>query len=239
MNTLRENWLTEGLIDYEYKKYILLAYLKSTREAFARKELYPHLNDLIFHYQNLLKVKENKQLYHESFPKTVSHADFQRLKLVYKEIVQDDELMREIEEIVYYALPLLKDTMEEGKELYEFLEENIEIAPIGITPLYSDEGYFFLSPQLVSEILIFRYKISIFERASERFRGIHTELLERAQRHIGLTYETIKMQLVRQYQHLPNPATFLVVSHVACPIEETLLPISKRMLVQHIQALRA
>lgn len=28
MKTLNHNWLTEGLIDFEYKKYILLSYLQ-------------------------------------------------------------------------------------------------------------------------------------------------------------------------------------------------------------------
>ncbi len=239
MNTLHENWLTEGLIDYEYKKYILLAYLKNIRQAFERKEIYPHLSDLIFHYRNLLKIKENKQIYYESFPKSIDYADFKKLQLVYKEIVQDDELMKEIEEIVYYALPRLKEMLEEGKEVYEFIEENIEIAPIGITPLYSDEGYFFLSPHPITDILIYRYKISIFENSNETFQGIHTELVDKVMKRIGETYENLKIQMVRRFRFLPNPATFLVVSKVACPIEETLLPISKRLLVREINALRA
>jgi hypothetical protein len=41
MEKLKENWLTEGLIDFEYKKYVLLAYLKSVKESFSRVELYP------------------------------------------------------------------------------------------------------------------------------------------------------------------------------------------------------
>lgn len=239
MNSLSKNWLTDGLVDYEYKKYILLAYLQNIKKAFDFNEVYPHLNDLIFHYRNLLKIKENKSVYYESFPKSISHADFKKLEIVYKQIIEDDEVMKEIEEIVFFALPKLKELVEAGKEIYEFIEENIEIAPVGITPLYSDEGYLFLKPYQYSDTYIFRYKISIFEGSTERFQGINTELIETAVKGIGETYESKKLALIKQFNYLPNPATFLVVSKIACPMESTLLPISKRMLVQHINEMQA
>jgi hypothetical protein len=41
MESLKDNWLTDGLIDFEYKQYMLLAYFKSVKESFNRVELYP------------------------------------------------------------------------------------------------------------------------------------------------------------------------------------------------------
>ena len=57
---LSKNWITEGIIDFEYKKYILLAYLQHIKSEFDERKLYPMLSDLFFHYQNLLQFKENK-----------------------------------------------------------------------------------------------------------------------------------------------------------------------------------
>jgi hypothetical protein len=34
MATLHDNWLTEGLLDFEYKKYVLLNYLKHIDQQF-------------------------------------------------------------------------------------------------------------------------------------------------------------------------------------------------------------
>ncbi len=34
METLNKNWLTEGWMDLEYKKYLLLAYLQETAASF-------------------------------------------------------------------------------------------------------------------------------------------------------------------------------------------------------------
>ena len=60
MDSLKHDWLTEGLIDYEYKKYVLLAYLKDVSRRFNQSELYPFMSDLVFHYRNLIKVRESK-----------------------------------------------------------------------------------------------------------------------------------------------------------------------------------
>ncbi|MEO1254782.1 MAG: hypothetical protein AAFY41_07855, partial [Bacteroidota bacterium] len=91
MERLKHDWLTDGLIDYEYKKYILLAYLKDIKKRFNQSELYPFMSDLVFHYRNLLKVKQSKELMYESFPETLSKADFNKLQLTYNKIINDDE----------------------------------------------------------------------------------------------------------------------------------------------------
>ena len=62
MNFLSESWLIEGNIDFESKKYTLLAYLQRINRAFNENQLYPQLADLIFHFRNLQSFKDNKQL---------------------------------------------------------------------------------------------------------------------------------------------------------------------------------
>jgi hypothetical protein len=46
------------------------------------------------------------------------------------------------------------------------------------------------------------------------------------------TFENIKLDLVKRYKHLPNPATYLVESKYVLPLEETLLPIAKKKVVE-------
>ena len=46
MATLDKNWLTDGWMDFEYKKYVLLAYLQETAQQFDQKKLYPRLSEL-------------------------------------------------------------------------------------------------------------------------------------------------------------------------------------------------
>ena len=61
MATLSKNWITEKLIDFEYKKYLLLAYLQQVSGQFDETRLYPSLSELIEHYKNVVSLRENKK----------------------------------------------------------------------------------------------------------------------------------------------------------------------------------
>ena len=125
MVQLKNDWLTEGLIDFEYKKYVFLGYLQGIRTCFKSNKLYPYFSDLIFHYNNLLRVKENKQILKEQFPKKITKADFKKLKLSYKKMVEDNDLMKELDDIVNFSLGEILIVMREGKAIYEFVENQI------------------------------------------------------------------------------------------------------------------
>ncbi|MDE0472890.1 MAG: hypothetical protein OXH57_13235 [Ekhidna sp.] len=234
MNTLKHDWLTEGLIDYEYKKYILLAYLKDVKSHFNQSELYPFMADLVFHYRNLVKVKESKELLYDNFPKSLSKTDFKKLQLTYDKIINDDEVMSQIEDILLFALPRLKKTLEEGKELYEFVEENIEMVTIGLTPIYADEGYLLINQDNRADVAIYRYQMTLFEHAEEKYRSLNTYYIRNEVKKINKTYENIKIELTRSYSDLPNPATYAAISKLKFPMESTVLPVAKRMLVRKI-----
>src|SRR5690606_19683456 len=115
---------TDGLIDFEYKKYLILGYLKDVKESFDRSELYPDMSDLLFHFKNLMSVKENKELLYANFPSSISKTDFLKLKLNYEKIVEDDHIMREIEDILEFSIPQFRHIIKEGRDIYEFVESN-------------------------------------------------------------------------------------------------------------------
>ena len=234
MENLKKDWLTSGLLDFEYKKYVLLAYLKAVKNKFKRNELFPFLSDLVFHYNNLNAIRENKKLIYENFPETISKADFRKLKITYKKIVDDDELMVEIEEIITYALPQFEYTLNEGKEIYEFIESNLTLTPVGLTPIYAQEGYLLLNQGESREVNVYRYLVSIFQNEEEEYRGIHTEYLTQSSYSITRTFESIKLELIKRHKDLPNPATFLIRSSFVYPISQTLLPMAKRLLIREI-----
>lgn len=234
MGSLSNNWLTEGLIDFEYKKYVLMAYFKQVKENFSEKKLYPNLSELIFHYKNLVSVKENKKLIQDHFPSVLTKADFESLTLAYEKMVQDDEIMNELENIISFSLPMFEDYLTEGKDIYEYLENKMEITPIGLSVLHPEEGYLFLNPFSTSDTLIYEYRMTIFTEAQEKYRGIHLNYIETESRSITNTYENMKYSLIRRNQTLPNPATYLIQTHTVAPLNESILPIAKRVLVRYI-----
>jgi len=234
MESLNENWLTEGLIDFEYKKYVLLAYLKNVKTSFQRVELYPFLADLVFHYRNLMALKENKSLIFDRFPKQLSLDNLSNLEVNYKKMIEDDAIMQELESIIEFSLPQLKTSLDEGSFIYDYVESQCEITPVGLTSLYANEGYLFISQPPQKETDIYRYQVTIFDNSNEQLRGIHTHYVLKATRSFSNTFEQIKLHLIREYNDLPNPATYLVLSKLKFPMAQTLMPVAKRLLVKQI-----
>jgi hypothetical protein len=234
MEKLSNDWLTQGLIDLEYKKYVLLGYLKTVRTSFDRVELYPFMADLVFHYRNLVAVKENKALIREAFPKEISLEEFNRLELRYKQLVEDDAVMSELESIIDFSLPRIRESLQEGSAIYEYVESQCEISPIGVTPLYSNEGYLFVTSPPERETNIYRYQVSFFEGSQEQLRALNTEFIEKKEKKPLHTYERLKLELIRKFSDMPNPATFLILSKMKFPFSETLMPVAKRLFVKHI-----
>lgn len=236
MKKLEKDWLTRGLIDFEYKKYVLLSYLQKVQAFFDDRKLYPHLSDLVFHYQNLQSIKQNKELLFENFPGKIAKADFEQLKIHYKKIVQDDSLMTELEQILSYSIPVLQSTLNAGKGLYDYVEEQLEVEPIGICPLYTNDGYLLINERLKKTTQVYQYQITVFENIEEKYRGIHTKYLETVQKNLTRTFESLKQELIKKYPELPNPATYLVDIKQDLPFYETAMPVAKRLLVKYISA---
>ncbi len=234
MRSLSETWFADGYIDFELKKYIILAYLKEITKYFDENKLYPQLADVIFHYNNLLAFKKNKQYLQEQFPKKFTGVQLQQLQLLYEQMVEDDELMKELEDIIQYAQAKMQQTISNGTEIYEFVEEKITITPIGIIPLDLTEGYFFLSEDTTKNTRVYQYRLSFFEKHDEKYRSIKTEFIDNWRRSFVNTYENIKAALIRNRSFLPNPAVYSIETGLHYPLEETLLPIAKRRLVRYI-----
>jgi len=234
MERLSKDWLTQGLIDFEYKKYVLMAYLQTVKNSFSRVELYPFMADLVFHYRNLLTLKENKTLIRESFPKEISLEDFKKLELSYRKMIEDDAVMSELESIIDFSLPQIKGFLQEGSVIYEYVESKCEISPVGVTPLYAKEGYLFVTQPPEKETTIYRYQMSIFEGSQEQLRSLNTEFIERVEKSTLTTYERLKLDLVKKFKDLPNPAAYLILARMKFPFVETLMPVAKRLFVKHI-----
>ncbi|HYG03593.1 MAG TPA: hypothetical protein VD927_14190 [Chryseosolibacter sp.] len=236
MERLSKDWLTQGLVDFEYKKYVLLAYLQTVKESFDKVHLYPFMADLVFHYRNLLAVKENKTLIRESFPKELSLEEFNKLEITYRQIIEDDAVMMELESIIEFAIPQIKDSLREGSIIYEYVESKCEIAAVGVTPLYANEGYLFVTQPPENQTNVYRYQVSIYEDSQEQLRSLNTQFVENIEKSPFYTYENIKLDLIRRYKDLPNPAAFLVLSKMKFPFNETLMPVAKRLFVKHISS---
>jgi hypothetical protein len=154
--------------------------------------------------------------------------------VLYTQVIEDDELMKELEDIIHFAAGKMQGTISNGTEIYEFVEEKIVIMPIGIVPLDNTEGYFFLNNGNEKDTHVYQYRLTIFEKHDEKYRGIKTDYIDKWYRSIASTYEQIKSDLLKRKNDLPNPAVYALETSLQFPIEETLLPVAKRSLVKFI-----
>jgi hypothetical protein len=234
MKTLSETWFADGYIDFELKKYTLLAYLQEINRHFQENKLYPQLADVIFHYNNLVAFRENKKYLQEHFPKKLTGLQMERIQVLYEQMIQDDELMQELQDIIEYSAELMKTAITNGTEIYEFVEDKISIHPVGIMPVHSKEGYFLLSDGSANSTRAYSYYLSFFEKHDEKYRSMRTEYIDSWQRSITNTYEHIKSELLYRIPELAHPAVYAIETSLKFPLDETLLPVAKRSLVRYI-----
>lgn len=251
---LRSNWITEKQIDFEYKSYLLLAYLKEVDESFSRSRLYPYFPDLIGHHQNLLHLRNERLSLAGKFPKELTKIDLKEPKLEYKSLLRDGEIMDEINSIVEYSIPKIEYYIEEGNSIYNLVREKINIFPVGVLPIYVKEGYILLTffSGGRKKANIFQYCLSLYlsqrtdtsqdsfatsaENQGQMFCNIQTRYVTTMTMTAANTFENIKTQLIKNNPELPNPATFAVESELSFPLNETLLPVVKKLLVQYVAA---
>lgn len=231
---LSDNWITSNHIDFEYKKYILLAYLQHVNDCFEETKLYPALSELVKHYRNLVALRDQKNSLYNSFPEKLNSADLQNFKLVYEKLCADDRLMQELESIINFSIPQFEQHLAEGKKIYDFIESKLNIYPVGIVPLHTDAGYLILQNGDHKNTMVYEYQITIFDQPTERYRAIGVQYVNSFAKTLRNTFENIKGDLIRYNKNLPNPATYVIESALTLPLEDTLLPLAKRSLVKFL-----
>ena len=232
MKRLSANWITEDLIDLEYKQFILLAYLDGIGKEFNNKLLYPGLTELVDHYLNLQKTQSEFINLYNNFPEKLRSINMNEFKLHYEKVVQNDDLIKEIEEIIEFSIPQIKNKLEEGKEIYHSIEEKLHFEPIGLIPLWSDEGYLFIETTLPKETKVYEYSMSLYTSSDDTYRSLSTKHIHSVARGPFDTPEKLKLELIKSRDSLPNPATYYFKCESPIPFEEAYFPIAKRMLLK-------
>jgi hypothetical protein len=235
MATLSENWLTEDLMDFEYKKYLVLAYLQNVKTHFKEQKLYPDFAELISHYQNLMILKNNTTNLENNFKKTLKGIDFANFKLQYKSVV-DDESLNELKQIIAFTEPLFKNELGIGKNIFDFAEQHIMSDHIGILPIYKTEGYFILLPYQSKQVIVYSYGFSKINLLQQEVYGLNTQYFSTYTLSLLNHLDKLKLDIIDSNPELPNPAVYVFKAKTNLPNEETFLPIAKRMLYKKLAA---
>jgi hypothetical protein len=135
---------------------------------------------------------------------------------------------------INFSLPQMENYIREGKEVYEFVEKNISIQPVGLIPLNVQEGYFFLENRSSATTDVYQYSVTFFGHSQDKYRTLQSSFVTSYPINLSNTYPNIKSELIRSYRQIPNPATYAFESEICIPISECFLPVAKRILIRTI-----
>lgn len=234
MSSLSENWITEHLMDFEYKKYVLLGYLKQVKEHFEEQKLYPDFAELIAHYKNLIQLKNNAHLLENNFKKNLKGFDFNNMRLVYDDAQNNDEILDELKQIIQFSEPLIAKEIHKGRDIFDFAEQHILIDHIGLLPIYKNEGYFLLLPHQSKQVYAYNYSFSKVNLLQQEVYGLNTTYFSTYTLSLSKPVDKVKHEIIEANPEFPNPAVYLFKAKTSLPNNETFLPISKRLLYKHV-----
>jgi hypothetical protein len=234
MKPLSKNWLTEYTTDLEYKKYMLLAFLKEVKENYDQTMLYPAFSEVISHYTNVESLLQCKQLFQDSIPTRRRGLDYTNMQLLYENMISNDKVMEQINELLLYASPCLKKSIDEGREIFNLVEQMVKIEAVGLLPLNKDAGYLIFLSGSQKEKKVYDYQVSMIEDPSEKYRLMSVNYCKSFYNTITDTFNAIKTELIRYNTTLPNPAVYAVMCAHELPFHETLLPVTKRIFLRNI-----
>lgn len=225
--------------DSELSEYRVLAALKNYMDQLHKNKLYPafgELIDLSNELNNLLNQREN---YRGLQSKRITGIDLENRTLIYEYNTEDfnEDKLSKIFDFIEWALPKIKEVVEEGTAIYDFVDSNIDIKEIGILPLYKDEGYFFVPDHSEKLTHVYKFLLSNIVTSNVPFKSLKTHFLEAISEDVTvIPPESIKLELIKKYPELPNPATYNLQVEIDFPFNETILPIAKRKLMRYLAA---
>lgn len=228
---MSDDWFFTGTIDFEYKKYVLLAYLQEVDSSFSQTRLYPHLAQLVRQYHNLLTFIRSKETMQQQFPEDLKGFDPEKFRLVYQQVLEDDELMEELEKIVTFSRDRVKEYLENGKEIYEFLERHIDLSTVGVVPLQQERGLMMFRNGQQQEVNVYRYEVGFYTSSGDKYRTLATRRIWTSTTTSPLR---IKEEVLKAFNFAETLAVFLFESTFEIPLQHTYLPIAKRMLARQV-----
>ncbi|MDX1637481.1 MAG: hypothetical protein R3281_05905 [Balneolaceae bacterium] len=226
---------TQVQSDFEIRQYKVLAALKQISDDFKQNRIYPHLSRLIELRSTLADIKKRLEDLRNDFPKRIKNIDLVNKIIEHEVVFVDGSDLSKVEDLIEWALPHIEAKIEEGRAIYEYVDDEIKVEEVGILPSYIDEGYFFVPDNEESKLLLFQYEISIFRSADDQYRALKTGFLKALnQGQARLSPNSIKLELIREHKKLPNPATYSFQTDLDFPFKPTIFPVVKRKLMQQL-----
>lgn len=235
MQPLSLELFTGAVDDVERTQYQILAGLQRAQSAFDEQRVYPHLGRLANLHGSLMTVLARTEDFRTPETGELAGIDWEEKSITYEWPELEDTEMAVVEDLIRWALPQIRETIEEGRSVYEHVEDNTELETVGIVPSYVQEGYLMVPEHEENLIHVLRYELSIIHEEGEKHRALRTVHCKTVSEDgLDVHPSNIKLDLLEERRDLPNPATYFSNTELNVPYKETLLPVVKRGLIRHL-----
>ena len=232
MNT---EWMFEKPIDREHKEYKLLSYFQKMGEKLDNMELYPGFIELSLHLANIQTLIKDKKIIYTD--KKFSTIDDELLvkDLKIKEIPKlNMEEREEFAKILTYSAPRMLEYFNIAKSVWEIVFDSIILKiKKNKDGVLQKKGYFYYINPKDSVFYVWEYEIKSINRKSPESKTLVNLIYSENKNNLTLTkiINTFSQWNVENKSKLP---VFEMVCDGEFPINETLVPLFKRKLINYV-----
>jgi hypothetical protein len=228
------DWIFQGIIDAEQKQYVLLNYFQKLNKHLENMEVYPMFIELSLHLGNIQTlINQNKILYTQK--KFLTNDDellITDLKVKDVPVMSEEEIV-EYHQILKNSQPQLHDYFGIAKSIWSIVYDSVEITlKKNKSNLKNKNGFFYFKTE--GDVYIWKYTIKRVYKTKGQTRTA-TKLIYFGSQN-NLTIQEILSNLSKTYD--TDKESEYPLFEIECkdifPIEETLLPISKRKISSFI-----
>lgn len=208
---LTNDWLTNDPIDFEYKKYMLLAYNQRQTKFYEEKKIYPHFTDIVDKLKIVNEFLQNIKLMENSKVRVVD-INWINKTLNYASLV-DDSSLDEIKSIAKYSKEILVDLYVRYRNLLDSVDESIVVSGCRTEIFNLYDGYIILKGDGREKILEYT---------------VYRKIVP----HPHFVLKTCKADMKEYYTKRYVRNVFDVIFKEHYPMKESILPVYKKKFLE-------
>ena len=235
---METNWPFQEPIDLEHKQYILLSYLQKIDKDLENFKLYPNFQFLSLHLANINLIIQKGQFL--SLTKKIKEKDEEILisDLVAQEIpplTQEDVL--ELYRICKFSSQKLQDFFDQAKAIWELVNDSVSLSVINnLKSFDKKEGLFVIENN--GKNFLYEFVIKEIKKNTSDLKCQIKKICEINDYTLSSDLFKGKKTLIKNLEETSVHDSLILfkVNHDNnFPFNETILPISKRKILNYIQ----
>lgn len=233
---LDPEWIYQDPIDFEHKKYKLLAYLQKCDKRFDELKIYPDFVELSLHLANLQSISKEKTML--TTKKKFKSCDDEILfkELIPKKIPKlDDAEQLEIDKTVRYSGEKIYEAFNIAKSIWAIAQDAISVQiKKNKDRLEDGMGYIYFRRRSDEKLLVWEYEIkkeADYELSTKAYLNLIFSGSSDEKTFTDIIEEKSTWNHTEYFKDIP---VFEVKSSQEFPFEETFIPMMKRQLMSYV-----